>query len=165
MSNPYVGEIRIFAGTFAPQGWAFCDGSTLAISEFETLFNLIGTTYGGDGQQTFNLPDLRGRLPLHQGPGYPIGQAGGAESVTLTVAQIPAHRHPVVASGGGATVPTGALLASPSGDALYTTTPPDSAFAPGATVTAGVGVPHDNLMPYVCANYIISLFGIYPSQV
>src|SRR5471032_2966523 len=99
MSSPYVGEIRIFAGNFAPAGWMFCEGQLLPISEFETLFNLIGTTYGGDGQSTFALPDLRGRLPIHQGNGFTLAETGGGEGVALTVAQIPAHSHPMLASG------------------------------------------------------------------
>src|SRR5712671_4781371 len=99
MAQPYVGEIRMFAGNFAPAGWMFCEGQLLPISEYETLFNLIGTTYGGDGQSTFALPDLRGRLPIHQGAGFTLAQNGGAEQVTLTVSQIPAHTHPFLASG------------------------------------------------------------------
>ena len=98
MAQPYVGEIRMFAGNFAPAGWMFCEGQLLPISENETLFQLIGTTYGGDGQSTFALPDLRGRLPLHQGNGFSLAEAGGVEDVTLTVSQIPAHTHPLLAS-------------------------------------------------------------------
>src|SRR6202165_5378460 len=98
MSQPYVGEIRMFAGNFAPAGWMFCEGQLLPISEYETLFNLIGTTYGGDGQSTFALPDLRGRLPLHQGNGFTLAETGGVEEVTLTVSQIPAHNHPFLAT-------------------------------------------------------------------
>jgi microcystin-dependent protein len=167
MSNPYIGEIRIFAGNFAPQGWAFCDGSLYPIAENDALFSLIGTTYGGDGQTTFALPDLRGRLPLHEGTlgsTYVMGQTGGAETVTLSVDQIPAHRHPVVGAGSGATLPSGGLLSTPSGDALYTSSPPDGVLAAGATASAGGGQPHSNLMPYLCVNYIIALFGIFPSQ-
>src|SRR6185295_2351640 len=98
MAQPYVGEVRIFAGNFAPAGWMFCEGQSLPISEFETLFNLIGTTYGGDGQSTFALPDLRGRLPMHQGNGTILAETGGAETVTLTVQQIPLHTHPMIGS-------------------------------------------------------------------
>src|SRR5471032_2419736 len=113
MSSPYVGEIRIFAGNFAPAGWMFCEGELLPISEFETLFNLIGTTYGGDGQSTFALPDLRGRIPIHQGNGFTLAETGGVEEVTLTVSQIPAHSHPFLASStlASATGPAGNLLA------------------------------------------------------
>src|SRR5499425_2142506 len=99
MAQPYVGEIRMFAGNFAPAGWMFCEGQLLPISEYETLFNLIGTTYGGDGQSTFALPDLRGRVPIHQGNGFTLAETGGVEEVTLTVSQIPAHSHPMLASG------------------------------------------------------------------
>src|SRR6516165_9248553 len=106
MAQPYVGEIRMFAGNFAPAGWMFCEGQLLPISEYETLFNLIGTTYGGDGQSTFALPDLRGRLPLHQGSGYVIGQSGGAETVTLTTQQMPVHSHSLMASSDSANAAT-----------------------------------------------------------
>ena len=114
MSSPFIGEIRIFAGNFAPSGWAFCEGSLIPISENDALFNLIGTTYGGDGQSTFALPDLRGRLPVHVGPGFAIGQAGGVETVTLTTSQIPVHTHPFLASANGASTasPGGSLAAA-----------------------------------------------------
>src|SRR6478672_11905621 len=115
MAQPYVGEIRIFAGNFAPAGWMFCEGQLLPISEYETLFNLIGTTYGGDGQSTFALPDLRGRLPVHFGNGFTLAETGGVEEVTLTVSQIPAHSHPLLASNAVATqqnVSTNALAES-----------------------------------------------------
>src|SRR5579859_6135805 len=121
MSQPYVGEIRMFAGNFAPAGWMFCEGQVLPISEFETLFNLIGTTYGGDGQSTFALPDLRGRLPVHFGNGFTLAETGGVEEVTLTVAQIPAHNHAVLASANQFTgaIPNGALAAA--GPTIYVT--------------------------------------------
>src|SRR5687767_15637443 len=106
MAQPYVGEIRMFAGNFAPAGWMFCEGQLLPISENETLFQLIGTTYGGDGQATFALPDLRGRLPMHQGNGFILAETGGAEAITLTTNQIPSHTHPLLASTGGATTAT-----------------------------------------------------------
>src|ERR1700712_2950442 len=93
LSDPYIGEIRMFGGNFAPNGWLFCQGQLLSISDYDTLFNLLGTTYGGDGQQTFGLPNLQSRLPLHQGPGYPLAALGGAESVTLTTNQLPIHTH------------------------------------------------------------------------
>src|SRR6185295_12067461 len=98
MGEPYIGEIRMFGGSFAPAGWAFCDGATIPISENDTLFTLIGTTYGGDGQETFGIPDLQGRTPVHQGSGFTIGEKGGVESVTLSTTQIPAHSHPLLAS-------------------------------------------------------------------
>src|SRR5579864_6024629 len=116
MSQPYVGEIRMFAGNFAPAGWMFCEGQLLPISEYETLFNLIGTTYGGDGQSTFALPDLRGRIPLHVGNGFTLAETGGVEDVTLTVSQMPAHSHPFIATTDGAdqNSVSGNLMAQPS---------------------------------------------------
>ncbi len=165
MSSPYVGEIRIFAGNFAPAGWMFCDGTLLAISDFETLFNLIGTTYGGDGQSTFALPDLRGRLAIHQGNGFTLAETGGVEQVTLTVSQIPSHQHsPAAVSGpGNQPSPAGGVWAS-SGLGAFTApgSVPD-AIAVAAQFSGG-SQPHDNFKPYLCMNYIISLFGVFPSQ-
>jgi microcystin-dependent protein len=165
MSNPYVGEIRMFGGNFAPLGWAFCDGSLLPISEYETLFTLIGTTYGGDGQTTFALPDLRGRLPVHQGSSYVIGQAGGVESVALTVNQLPAHTHPAAASAAAGTgpAPGNAIWAATSTDPLYAPGPATGAQMAPAVQPVGGSQAHDNLMPYTCVSFIVSLFGIYPS--
>lgn len=165
MSTPYVGEIRIFAGNFAIAGWMFCEGQLLPISEYETLFNLIGTTFGGDGQNTFALPDLRGRVPLHMGNGFTLGEVGGVESVTLTVSQIPQHNHQFLASsdtGTGISDPTNATLNSNLD--IYGTTAPSSAM--NAAMLGGVGgnQPHDNFQPYLCVDWIISLFGVFPSQ-
>src|SRR5208283_951554 len=131
MSQPYVGEIRMFAGNFAPAGWMFCEGQLLPISENETLFNLIGTTYGGDGQSTFALPDLRGRLPVHQGNGFTLAETGGAEEVTLTTSTIPAHSHPFLASlnQGGTRNPTGNVLATVIAGSIYAQQPPTAALA------------------------------------
>jgi microcystin-dependent protein len=170
VSSPYVGEIRMFAGNFAPAGWALCQGQTMAISENDVLFNLIGTTYGGDGQTTFNLPDLQGRVPVHQGTlaggsSYVIGEKAGEESVTLTVNQIPAHVHPALcnSTSGSSPSPAGGVWAA--GSAV--------AFTPGATAdkmnTGVVGAvggsqPHDNMVPFLAINFIISLFGVFPSQ-
>jgi microcystin-dependent protein len=165
MAQPYVGEIRMFAGNFAPVGWMFCEGQLLSISENQTLFNLIGTRYGGDGVTTFELPDLRGRLPLHQGSGYVLGEVGGVEEVALTVTQIPAHTHPMLAStsAGGANKPAGNVLAaSPTLDHFYEDAPTAS-VAPTSIVPVGGSQPHPNLQPYLCVSFIISLFGIYPS--
>ena len=166
MGEPYVGEIRMFAGNFNPSGWAMCSGQPMPISENEVLFQLIGTTYGGDGQETFNLPDLQGRLPVHQGNGFTIGEAAGVESVTLTTQQIPIHTHPLLCAASGGT---------PNSN------PKDGYWAPsdinmyGATATVQMGnpaitsggsggsQPHTNFMPYLCINFIISLFGVYPS--
>jgi microcystin-dependent protein len=170
MAQPYVGEIRIFAGNFAPAGWMFCDGQLLPISENETLFNLIGTTYGGDGQSTFALPQLQSRAPLHMGPGpggisYQLAEQAGVESVTLTTGQIPAHAHPVFASlgPGNQNSPVGSVTATSSSVQIYIEDSVDSPF--GAIVQpVGGSQPHDNLQPYLCVNFIISLFGIFPSQ-
>jgi microcystin-dependent protein len=170
--NPYVGEIRMFGGTFAPVGWALCEGQPLPISENETLFQLIGTIYGGDGEQTFNLPDLRGRAPVHmgQGPGittsYQIGEQFGVESVTLTAQQIPQHQHALLAraAGGNSSTPDGNVLASPPGTAMYVRDTPYAQLSPTIVGPAGGSQPHDNRMPYLAVNFIISLFGIFPSQ-
>jgi microcystin-dependent protein len=165
MSSPYVGEIRLFAGNFAPAGWALCQGQLLAISEFETLFNLIGTTYGGDGQSNFALPNLAGRIPVHVGRGHVIGETGGVESVTLTSGQIPQHTHALLGSTAAAigTSPAGALLAT-TGFASYDTAAASTPMAAVAVGTAGGSQPHDNMAPTLAVNYIISLFGVFPSQ-
>jgi microcystin-dependent protein len=167
MAQPYVGEIRIFAGNFAPAGWNFCDGTLLAISENDTLFNLIGTTYGGDGQSTFALPDLRGRIPLHFGNGFTLAETGGVETVTLTVSQIPAHSHSFLGTSGTAnqTNPSGNVVAQSLGGAtLFNSANPNTAMDSHATSPIGGSQPHDNFQPYLCLDFIISLFGIFPSQ-
>ena len=165
MSQPYVGEIRMFGGNFAPVGWAFCDGRILSIIEYSTLFQLIGTTYGGDGQTTFALPDLRGRVPMHQGSGYPLGNIGCVEQVTLTVSQIPAHGHVLQsqsASGTQAAPDNGVWAGSTLNQ--YSATNANSNMNPNAITTTGGSQPHSNFMPYLCVNFIISLFGVFPSQ-
>jgi microcystin-dependent protein len=165
MAQPYVGEIRMMANNYAPAGWAFCDGSLLPISENETLFQLIGTTYGGDGEMTFAVPDLRGRVPIHQGNGFILAQAGGVEEVTLTVQQIPAHSHAFLAntSGGTANSPNNNVPAgSPSID-IYRESSPSVALAPNAISPVGGSQPHTNFQPYLCISFVISLFGIFPS--
>lgn len=167
MAQPYVGEIRMFAGNFAPAGWMFCEGQLLPISENETLFQLIGTTYGGDGESTFALPDLRGRIPIHQGNGFILAETGGAEEITLTAAQIPAHSHPLLASTdtASAVAPAGALLASTNvSKRVYAAgSSPVSALAPQTMSPTGGSQPHTNFQPYLCVDFIISLFGIFPS--
>ncbi len=167
MAQPYVGEIRMFAGNFAPAGWMFCEGQLLPISEYETLFNLIGTTYGGDGQSTFGLPDLRGRLPIHQGNGFILAGTGGAEQVTLTVSQMPAHAHAALASTnpGSGTTPQGNVLAnlSTATSSGYGTDNPQISLSGQSMSQTGGGQPHENMQPYLCVDFIISLFGIYPS--
>lgn len=168
MAQPYVGEIRIFAGNFAPAGWMFCDGQLLPISENETLFQLIGTTYGGDGESTFALPDLRGRLPLHQGSGFILAETGGAEDITLTVSQIPSHTHALFASTGFGqeTSPEGNVMSrSPVVDAYQNaSSPPYINMNTGFISSVGGSQPHTNFQPYLCVNFIISLFGIFPQQ-
>lgn len=167
MAQPYVGEIRMFGGNFAPAGWMFCEGQLLPISENETLFQLIGTTYGGDGQETFALPDLRGRLPIHQGNNFILAETGGVEEVTLTVQQIPAHTHPLLANSGQADsgTPTGRVCAEEAlvGVDFYIESPPTVNMAAQAISTVGGSQPHTNFQPYLCVDFIISLFGIFPS--
>jgi len=169
MAQPYVGEIRMFAGNFAPAGWMFCDGQLLPISENEVLFQLLGTTYGGDGESTFALPNLQSRVPIHWGNGFQIGEMGGSESVTLNTNQIPVHTHPMLASADLATLPDplGAVLAQSrvAGVDLYLEqTPPNTNLAASSIGVTGGSQPHDNLQPYQCINYIISLFGLFPHQ-
>ncbi|MEX0781292.1 MAG: tail fiber protein [Dehalococcoidia bacterium] len=166
MSNPFVGEIRLFAGNFAPAGWAFCDGTTLPISENETLFNLIGTTYGGDGGTTFNLPDLRGRVPLHQGPLNILAESAGAEEVTLTVNQLPTHTHAAVGSTNNASTANaqGNVLAqTPSYTPYIQGFGANTPLAPSSISPVGGSQPHTNMQPFLAINFIISLFGIFPS--
>jgi microcystin-dependent protein len=164
MAQPYVGEIRMFAGNFAPAGWMFCEGQLLPISENETLFQLIGTTYGGDGESTFALPDLRGRLPLHQGNGFILAETGGAEEITLTVSQIAAHSHPFLASSGTAagTEPNNNTFATALQDA-YVEDVTAVNLSPQEIASTGGSQPHTNFQPYLCVDFIISLFGIFPS--
>lgn len=172
MSSPYVGEIRMFGGSFAPAGWMFCDGQLLPISENETLFQLIGTMYGGDGQETFALPDLQGRTPIHfgQGPGlsqnYQQAEKGGVESVTLTVNQLPIHSHPLLGSLNVADDPSPAQKmlgeSRPGTNSFYQDTA-GNPMAANAVTPVGGSQPHDNMQPYLVVSYIISLFGLYPS--
>ena len=166
MAQPYVGEIRMFAGNFAPAGWMFCEGQLLPISENETLFNLIGTTYGGDGQSTFALPDLRGRLPMHQGNGFQLAETGGAEQITLTVQQIPVHTHPFLASNNLANAPdpSGHQISQSLQVKMYVEDIPNQPMNPAGSGSAGGSQPHNNFQPYLCVDFIISLFGIFPSQ-
>ncbi|MDQ1360783.1 MAG: hypothetical protein QOJ44_1160 [Acidimicrobiaceae bacterium] len=174
MSQPYIGEIRMVGFNFAPQGWAFCDGSAMAISQNAALFNLIGTTYGGDGQTTFNLPDLRGRMALHQGTdgqgnARVLGQTLGAESVTLQTATIPAHSHgaAAVTAHGNQPGPSGATWATASGGVNpYSTAAENATLHAGAIANAPAngGQAHENMSPFLVINFVISLFGIFPSQ-
>lgn len=166
MAQPYVGEIRMFAGNFAPAGWMFCEGQLLPISENETLFNLIGTTYGGDGQETFALPDLRGRVPIHFGSGFILAETGGAEEITLTVQQISAHSHPMLASSAAANSPNPAnnVLSETLSSTPYYADAPTVSLHASSILPVGGSQPHTNFQPYLCVDFIISLFGIYPSQ-
>ena len=166
----YIGEIRMFAGNFAPAGWAFCDGQLLPIAENEALFTLLGTTYGGDGQVTFALPDLRGRAPLHWGTGpggiaFQLGEMSGSEQITLTVPQLPAHSHPAGANSGNGTTdsPMSGVPARDAAGVPHYAASANTTLAPGALLAAGGSQPHDNMQPFLGIHYIISLFGVYPS--
>jgi microcystin-dependent protein len=178
MAQPYVGEIRMFAGNFNPNGWMFCEGQLLPISENETLFQLIGTMYGGDGESTFALPDLRGRIPLHFGTGpdgatYVQAETGGVEEVTLTTQQIPIHTHPMMCNSGGGVntsnpanaVPAPADLSQFNDLTVAPNNAPNTQLGtpPFVSDITGGSQPHTNFQPYLCINYIISLFGIFPS--
>jgi microcystin-dependent protein len=165
MAQPYVGEIRMFAGNFAPAGWMFCEGQLLPISENETLFQLIGTTYGGDGQSTFALPDLRGRIPIHQGNGFILAETGGAEEITLTVNQIAAHTHTLLGTTSivNDTTPANNVTGQTNTFDLYQSTPGGQPMAPQSIAPVGGSQPHTNFQPYLCVDFIISLFGIFPS--
>jgi len=156
----------MFAGNFAPAGWMFCSGQVLPISEYDVLFNLIGTTYGGDGTTTFALPNLQGRVAVHQTSGFAMGQSGGAEQVTLTTAQSPIHSHAFLASpNNGAQVnPGGNVPARIVAGSAYLPAAPNVALAPDSIGSDGGSQPHDNLQPYLCISFIISLFGVFPSQ-
>lgn len=168
MATPFVGEIRMFGGNFAPVGWMFCNGAVLPISENEVLFQLIGTTYGGDGQTTFQLPDLRGRVPVHQGTGlstYQMGESGGVETVTLTQNQIPAHNHtPFGCNTGNSETPANNFWANSNTGKPYAAAPAAVQMNVGTIASAGGSQPHDNMIPFLCVSYIIALFGVFPSQ-
>ncbi len=175
MAQPYVGEIRMFAGNFPPNGWMFCEGQTLPISENDVLFQLIGTTYGGDGQETFNLPNLASRVPVHMGTGpdgttYQIGEVAGTEQETLTTQQIPVHNHALVsASTGQVQSPNGAMLAdatsTQAGLRIYNVNlPPNTPIWNQSLIPIGGSQPHENTQPFLVINFIISLFGVFPSQ-
>jgi microcystin-dependent protein len=171
MPQPYVGEIRMFGGNFPPNGWMFCEGQPLPISENEVLFQLIGTTYGGDGEETFNLPNLASRVPIHMGTGpdgttYQIGEMAGTEQETLTVQQIPNHTHPLTASGdnGNESNPGGAVVSNGQGATPYMEGFAANNMNAQAIAPVGGSQPHENTQPFLCINFIISLFGIFPSQ-
>lgn len=166
--EPFLGQIIMFAGNFAPRGWAFCDGTLLSIAQNTALFSLLGTTYGGDGITTFALPDLRGRVALHpgQGPGlsdYALGAKGGSESTTLTTNNLPAHTHPLLATSTGQTddSPAGNVLAQAD---IYGPGPGNVTLATSAVGATGEGQPVANLQPYTCITAIIAVEGVYPSR-
>jgi microcystin-dependent protein len=169
MPEPYVGEIRMFAGNFNPAGWAFCNGALLPISENEVLFQLIGTMYGGDGESTFALPNLQSRVPMHQGSfagqTFSISEAAGTEQVTLTIQQIPIHTHALLASGtlANSQTPQGSVLALGSGQ-IYTSNESLIQLSTQSISPIGGSQPHENVQPYLAINFIISLFGVFPSQ-
>ena len=166
MPMPFVGEIRMFAGNFAPAGWMFCEGQTLAISDYETLYNLIGDTYGGDGSLVFNLPDLRGRIPVHPSQAMPFASAGGVEEVTLNVNQMPAHSHVFETAGvtGNQISPAGNLPAESYNVTPYINDATTGVFDTAAISFTGGSQPHTNFQPYLCVDYIIALNGIFPPQ-
>lgn len=171
MSQPYVGEIKMFAGNFAPRGYSFCDGQLLAVSQNDALFSLLGTIYGGDGRTTFGLPDMRGRLPVHAGAGpglspRRLGVKEGTETESITAAQTPVHRHDMVASTGAADIDyaLGNVLADTGMQKSYNASTPDAALAVATSETSGGSQPHDNMMPFLCVNFIIALVGVYPSR-
>lgn len=167
MAQPYIGEIRMFGGNFAPQGWMFCSGQLVPISEYEALFTLVGTTYGGDGQTNFALPDLRSRVPVHFGNGFILGQAGGSETVTLLGSQIPSHSHvPQANSGNGTTTdPTNNFWAAQPALMQYSPAASENVSLPATAIgSSGGNQPHDNMIPFLGIDYIIATEGIYPSQ-
>lgn len=165
MAQPYIGEIRMFAGNFAPVGWAFCDGQLMAIAENVALFQLVGTTYGGDGQNTFALPDLRGRVPVHQGSGTILAEAAGVEAVPLSVQQLPRHTHPMSGStaNGSQASPVNNILATSTVVTPFASETPNRQMAPTAINALGGSQPHSNLQPCLCVSFIISLFGLFPT--
>ena len=170
MAQPYIGEIRMFAGSFAPAGWAFCDGQLIPISENDALFALIGTTYGGDGEETFALPNLQSRVPIHQGQGpglsnYVLAESGGVEEVTLTTNQIPAHAHtPLGANTASSDNPANNFWANSTLGKPYTPGPPSVQMNANTILPTGGSQPHDNMIPFLVVSYIISLYGVYPSE-
>jgi len=166
MSQPFVGECRMVGFNFAPAGWMICQGQILAISDNPTLYNLIGTTFGGNGTTTFGLPNLQGAVPIHQGGGYVLGAKGGAESVTLTTQQLPIHSHPLMASNSNGTANNfqGTVLAACPTPVYLANPNPTIAMSPSAVTNVGGNQPHNNVQPYLTLNWIISLFGIYPIQ-
>jgi microcystin-dependent protein len=164
MAEPYMSEIRMFSSNFAPKGWALCDGQLLPINQNQALFSLLGTTYGGNGQTNFALPDLRGRVPMHMGAGFTLGEVSGTETVTLQMSEMPAHTHLVAASGADATLnsPAGNVFAVSPGN-VYENSGGTPLMAPTITNTGG-SQPHENRQPLLAITFCIALQGIFPSQ-
>jgi microcystin-dependent protein len=164
MSNPYLGEVKIIAFTYAPKGWAFCNGQTMQIAQNQALFAILGTTYGGNGITTFNLPNLQGRVPLHMGQGFPLGLTGGETAVTLNQQTMASHTHQAVgtSNGGSTNDPTNGFWANGG----YTNYAPNAntSMDPAAITTVGGGQPHDNMSPYLVLNFIIALVGVFPPR-
>ena len=164
MGTPYMGEIKIIAHNNVPQGWAKCDGQLMQINQNQALFSLLGTTYGGNGQTTFALPNLRGRTPLHFGNGFTLGEAGGETAHTLTLSELPTHTHS--AQGNNATAtdadPAGHFWSN-GGDAVYAPGPPNAVMRAGTVTNTGGSQPHDNMIPFLPINFIISLYGVFPA--
>ena len=167
MSEPYLSEIRLVSFSFPPRGWAFCNGQLLPINQNQALFSLLGTTYGGDGRVNFALPDLRGRVPVHMGDGFTLGERGGEPSHTLTITEMPQHVHPVNATTAGATTATpsnAVMLATSNGASAYQTPQNLVAMDPTASSMVGGGQPHENQQPYLVLAFCIALVGIFPSR-
>ena len=173
MAQPYIGEIRLFAGNFAIYGWSFCNGAAMSIGQNDALFSLLGTTYGGDGVNTFNLPDLQGRVPVHQGQGaglsnYALGQKAGVENVTLTAGQLPTHSHVAMgsATGAGTSNPSNATWGNSGivNESFGAGSSANSSMNAGSTSMTGSSQPHNNLLPYLVVSFIIALQGVYPTQ-
>jgi len=166
MSEPFIGEIRMFGGSFAPAGWAFCDGRLMPIAENDVLFQLIGTTYGGDGQSTFALPNLQSLVPVHVAPGFVLGGQGGEEQVTLSVDQTPGHGHALNADENSGTQlsPTHNILAQTQNPMMYRAIAPNLPMSANSVLPSGGSQPHDNMLPFLVVSFIISLFGVFPSQ-
>jgi microcystin-dependent protein len=169
MSNPFLGEIRTFSFNFPPKGWAMCNGQTLPINQNQALFSLLGTTYGGNGTSTFQLPNLQSRVPIHFGSGFAQGLSAGSETTSLTLSNLPAHNHTLIANNGAATTqsPVGAYLAVPDarlGTPIYDVATPTATMAPATLGLTGGGVPISNIQPYLCVNLCIAMTGIFPSR-
>ena len=164
MSDPFIGEIKVISFNFAPNGWAFCNGQLLQISQNQALFSILGTTYGGDGRTTFALPNLQGRMPVHQGQGFSLGQRGGEVAHTLTVNEMPAHNHPAMGAASATGFSPNGTVWAPADGALEYEAAPNTTMSPAAIANVGGGQPHENEAPYLVLNFVIALVGIFPSH-